>query len=55
MTIKSVSDKPDKELCVLPTPDSWEYVSGWMKKLPNVKNEVTVRRSVGKGPILSDL
>ncbi|OAP55256.1 hypothetical protein AYL99_10229 [Fonsecaea erecta] len=45
MTIQSVSANPDKELCVLPTPDSWEYVSTWIKKLPSVdaKNEVTVR------------
>ncbi|KIW22531.1 uncharacterized protein PV07_12409 [Cladophialophora immunda] len=45
MTIQSVSANPEKELCVLPTPDSWEYVSTWIKKLPgvNAKNEVTVR------------
>ncbi|KAF1816895.1 DltD N-terminal domain protein [Eremomyces bilateralis CBS 781.70] len=42
ITIKNVSNQPDKELCNLPTPDSYEYVTSWMKKYPAVRNEITV-------------
>jgi hypothetical protein len=44
MTIKNVSNQPDKELCNLPTPDSYEYVMSWQKKYPQIRNEITVSR-----------
>lgn len=44
ISIKNVSDQPDKELCNLPTPDSFEYVMYWQKKYPQIRNEITVKR-----------
>jgi hypothetical protein len=50
ITIKNVSDQPDKELCNLPTPDSYDYVMSWMKKYPTVRNEITVKRCAPQIP-----